>query len=77
MTFVSEDAAPHDAHVVQASKLFRSCDFTLAAMQYPRPAEALAALRRFNGLPDDVEPPLPWHYFPNAWCRDNWRTAYG
>jgi hypothetical protein len=66
-----------DAHVCAARKLFRDCGFTLAAMQFPRPAEALTALKRFNGLPDDAKVPPAWHYFPNAHMRDNWRQYYG
>lgn len=68
---------PHDAHVVAASRLFRAAGVTLAAMQYPRPPEALAALRRANGAPDHVVEPLPWRYFPNAWCRDQWTATQG
>lgn len=36
------DREPHDAHVEQAVKAFRDCGFTLAAMQFKRPPEALA-----------------------------------
>jgi hypothetical protein len=61
-----------DAHVVHATKLFRDVGFTLAAMQYPRPAAALVALKRFNGVADDWAEPVGWRYFPNAWCRDQW-----
>lgn len=67
---------PHDAHVRQATKLFRDCGFTLAAMQFPRPAEALAGLKRFNGLPETWNAPVAWGYFPNAYFRDNWRKYY-
>jgi hypothetical protein len=63
----------HDAHVTAAHKVFRDVGFTLAAMQYKRPPEALAALKRFNGVSNDYSPPFAWAYFPNAWCRDNWR----
>jgi hypothetical protein len=63
---------PHDAHVRAATKLFRDCGFTLDAMQYPRPPEALTALKRFNGLPDDAKVPVAWHYHPNAWCARKW-----
>lgn len=63
---------PHDAHVVAANKAFRDCGFTLAAMQYPRPAAALVALKRFNGLADGAKVPFAWGYHPNAWCRDTW-----
>ena len=67
---------PHDAHVIAATKLFRDCGFTLAAMQYPRSPEALTGLKRFNGLPDDAKVPVAWHYHPNAYMRDNWRKYY-
>lgn len=62
---------PADAHVKAALKIFRSAGFTLAAMQYPRPPEALAGLKRFNGVPDDMTVLIAWHYFPNAYMRDN------
>ena len=62
----------HDAHVAQANKVFRDCGFTLAAMQFPRPLEALTALKRFNGLADDAKVPFAWGYHPNKWCRDRW-----
>ena len=68
---------PHDAHVVQATKLFRDCGFTLAAMQFPRCADALAGLRRFNRVPEGHPVPVAWNYFPNAYMRDNWRRYYG
>lgn len=68
---------PHDAHVVLATKLFRDCGFSLAAMQYPRPPEALAGLMKFNRCPEGFKPPVAWHYFPNAYMRDNWRKYYG
>lgn len=71
------EAEPHDAHVAVATKLFRDVGFTLAAMQYPRPPEALAALKAFNRAPADWREPLGWRYFPNAWCRDNWESTYG
>lgn len=71
-----DPAEPYDAHVSAARKVFRDCGFTLAAMQYPRPPEALLALKRFNGLRDDTKVPFGWGYFPNAWCRDNWRVIY-
>ena len=63
---------PHDAHVVAATKLFRTCGFTLAAMEFPRPLGALVALKRFNGLADDAPAPFAWGFHPNAWCRDRW-----
>lgn len=67
---------PYDAHVQAASQLFRDVGFTIAAMQFKRPPEALAALRSFNRVPDDWQHPFAWGYFPNAWCRDNWQTMY-
>ena len=63
---------PHDAHVVHATKLFRDCGFTLAAMQYPRPPAALAALRAFNRVPDGWQHPISWNYHPNEWCARRW-----
>ncbi len=66
----------HDAHVQAARKIFRDCGFDLSAMQYPRCAEALAGLKRFNGVPEGMAVPLAWHYFPNAYMRDNWRKYY-
>ena len=67
---------PHDAHVEQAVKVFRDCGFTIAAMQFKRPPEALAALRRFNRVPDGWKHPFGWGYFPNASMRDNWQSKY-
>jgi hypothetical protein len=55
---------------------FRAAGMTAEAVNYPRPPDALAALRRLNGLPDHVPHPPAWAYFPNAWCRDNWRYLY-
>lgn len=72
-----DDLEPHDAHVVAATKIFRDCGFTLAAMQYPRRGDALAALKRANGLPADAKVPVAWNYFPNARMRDNWQKYYG
>ena len=66
---------PHDAHVRQASKLFRDCGYTLAAMRYPAPPEAVIALKRFNGLADAAPVPVAWTYHPNAWLRDRWLEA--
>ena len=74
---LEEENARRDAHVQAASAVFRSCGFTLAAMQYKRPADALEALRRFNGVPAGVKTPFAWGYFPNAYMRDNWRSLYG
>lgn len=65
---------PHHAHIDLAHKLFRQCGFSLAAMAFKRSPEALAGLKRFNGLPAEAKVPFAWGYFPNAWCRDNWRT---
>lgn len=67
---------PHDAHVVLATRIFRKAGVSLLAMQFPRPPEALEALKRFNGVADHFVPPIPWHYFPNQWCRDNWKETY-
>lgn len=67
---------PHDAHVQEAHQQFRSCGFTLAAMQFPRCAEALSAIKRFNGLADTAKVPFAWNYHPNQWCRDNWRDNF-
>lgn len=63
---------PHDAHVTAAHKAFRDCGFTLAAMQFKRPPEALAALKAFNGLDYEAKVPFAWNYHPNSWCRDLW-----
>jgi hypothetical protein len=73
---LEEQPMPHDQHVVDATKVFRNSGFSLAAMQFPRPPEALIALKRFNGLADDAKTPPAWSYFPNAWFRDNWRKCY-
>lgn len=67
-----ERLEPHDAHVVAANAVFRSAGFTLAAMQFPRPVEALIALKRFNGLDDDAPVPFAWGYHPNEWCQRRW-----
>ena len=66
------ETLPHDAHVIAATKQFRDCGFTLAAIQYKRPLEALIALKRFNGLSDDAVVPLAWGFHPNEYCRDFW-----
>ena len=55
---------------------FRAAGMTGDAINCPRPPEALAALKRANGLPDDAKVPAAWHYFPNPWMRDNWRKLY-
>lgn len=68
---------PHDAHVQLAHKTFRDVGFSIAAMAFRRPAEALAGLRRFNRVPDNWQHPFAWNYFPNAYMRDNWRAYYG
>lgn len=73
---IDEEPDPHDAHVVLAKKIFRDCGFSLAAMQYPRPPEALVGLRRFNGVPDGHPNPPAWGYFPNAYMRDHWQEYY-
>ena len=66
------EPGPHDAHVQHATKLFRDCGFSLAAMQYKRPPEALAALRAFNKVPDSWQHPIAWEYFPNEWSVRRW-----
>lgn len=70
--FTEKEPEPHDAHVVLANKLFRDVGFTISAMQFKRPPEALAALRAFNRVPDTWKHPFPWNYHPNEWCRDRW-----
>ncbi len=55
---------------------FRKAGMTADAINYPRCEEALVALKRANGLADDAPVPPAWHYFPNAWMRDNWRALY-
>lgn len=64
------------AHVDAAHKAFRDCGFTLAAMQFKRPSDALIGLKQFNGLPADAKVPFAWGYFPNAYFRDNWQRYY-
>lgn len=71
----AEQAAPHDAHIQAAHKVFRDCGFTLAAIQFKRSHQALIALKRFNGLADDAVVPFAWNYHPNKWCRDHWRQT--
>lgn len=63
---------PLDAHVREATRVFRAAGFTLAAMQFPRPTEALVALKRFNGLNADAPVPFAWNYHPNEWCARRW-----
>lgn len=63
---------PHDAHVQAAHKVFRDCGFSLAAMAFKRPPEALAALRAFNRVPDGWQHPFAWGYHPNEWCARRW-----
>jgi hypothetical protein len=67
----------NDHHVQAANKLFRDAGVTIAAMQWPRCADAIAAIRRFNGLPDTAPTPVTWRYHPNQWCAANWRKTYG
>ncbi len=55
---------------------FRKAGMTADAINYPRPPKAVIALKRFNGLADDAPVPPAWHYFPNAWMRDNWEAEY-
>jgi hypothetical protein len=74
---MTHEPQSHDAHVQAAHKVFRDCGFTIAAMQYPRSAEALLGLKRFNGLRDDAKVPHAWHYHPNAHMAANWRSYYG
>lgn len=72
-----DDASdPHDAHVELARQTFRECGFTLSAMQYKRPPEALAGLRKYNRVPDNWRNPFAWGYFANAHMRDNWKRYY-
>ena len=66
---------PHDAHVVQARKLFRDCGFDLHAMQFKRSPEALKVLRDFSRVPDDWQHPFAWNYHPNQWCRDRFENT--
>lgn len=67
-----EPPEPHDAHVQAASKEFRDCGFTLAAMEFKRPPEALQALRDYNRAPADWKHPFAWNYHPNEWCAHRW-----
>jgi hypothetical protein len=68
-----EEKEPHDAHVRLAHKTFRDCGFDITAMQWKRPPEALIALKRFNGLPDDAKVPFAWGYHPNEALARKWR----
>lgn len=61
------------AHVASEAVACRTAGFSFEALRYPRSPEELKALCEFNGLPDHVEPPRGWHYFPNATMRDWWR----
>lgn len=72
---MTEAEEPYDAHVRQAEAEFRSVGFTLAAMQYKRSPEALAALLEFNGAPAGFKPPFAWNYHPNAWCKRRWEET--
>lgn len=72
VTQVNDMGEPHDAHIQAAHKVFRDCGFTLAAMQWKRPPEALAALKRLNGLPEGAKVPFAWRYHPNEWCARRW-----
>lgn len=74
---MTEIVEPHHAHIDAATKVFRDCGFTLAAMQYKRPPAALEELRRFNRVPDGHPTPFAWGYFPNPYMRDNWQFYYG
>lgn len=73
---MTEEPAPHDAHVIAADRLFRGAGITIAAMAHPRCADALAAIRRFNGLPDGLPEPFTMRFHPNEWCAANWRKVY-
>lgn len=66
------EAKLHDAHVHAARKVFRDCGFDIGAMRYKRSTDALIALKRFNGLPDDASVPFAWHFHPNEWCARRW-----
>lgn len=72
---MTDEPLPYDAHVVLADKVFRDVGFTLAAMQWPRPPEALQALRDFNNVPANWQHPFAWGYHPNAWCAKRWAEA--
>lgn len=61
---------------IPTAEQFRKAGYTEHAHSYPRPPEAVIALKRANGLADDAPYPPVWDYFPNAWCRDNWRDLY-
>lgn len=74
---INTEQEPHDAHVILAHKIFRDCGFTLAAMQYKKPAAALEGLKKFNRVPEGYTVPFAWGFFPNAYMRDNWEAYYG
>lgn len=50
--------------------------FSLAAMEFKKSPEALAAFKRYHRVADDWKHPFAWGYFPNAYFRDNWRKYY-
>lgn len=70
LSLLTEDQ--QDAHVVLANKLFRDAGFSLAAMQWKRTPEQLAALCKFNGAPDGWKPPFVWGFFPNPAMKEFW-----
>lgn len=69
------DPPQHDAHVQAARAIFRKAGFDLGAMRFKRSPEALLALKRFNGLPDDAAVPFAWNYHPNEWCARQWEAT--
>lgn len=71
-----EPPKPYDAHVQLAHKTFRDVGFTLHAIQFPRSPEALAALRKFNRVPDNWQHPFAWGYHPDEWSRDHWKEYF-
>jgi len=73
---VTDEPEEPIAHIQLARKIFRDVGFDISAMQYPRPVEALAGLRRFNKVPDSWKEPFAWRYFPNSYMRDNWQQYY-
>lgn len=67
---------PHDSHVQLAHKTFRDVGFTLAAMEFPRSPEALAAMLAYNRVPPNFTYPFGWGFHPNAWSRDHWQDYF-
>ena len=68
---------PFDAHVAEATRVFRASGFDIGAMQYKRSSKALAALLDFNGAPVGWKHPFAWAYFPNPAMRDFWARRLG